>query len=102
MLPDEPVFGVFYDTADGYRMFGYAKMFANLAVPGDKIHADLSGRKWEFQNHGAFIFDIAKDPSGPLGLKFTQAQTFADPTTVLGEAIKRGIVPVEALTGTGA
>jgi len=77
-------------------------MFVNLPVPGDKIHTDLSGRGWEVQGQGAFIFDVVKDSSGPLGLKFKNWQTFADPTPILGEAIKRGIVPIEAITGSGA
>src|SRR5512142_1988430 len=98
MGTDEPVYGSIHDTPDGYRLFGYAKLFVDLPIPGEKIHEDLSGRKWECQGHGAFIFDVVKDASGPLGLKFKTWQTFADPTLILGEAIKRGIIPVEALT----
>jgi len=74
-------------------------MYVDLPVPGEKVYTDLSGRKWECQSQGAFIFDVIKDASGPLGLKFKNWQTFADPTPILGEAIKRGIIPVEAITG---
>jgi len=94
---DEPVYGVIHETEDGYRLFGYAKMYINLPVPGEKKFEDLQGRKWECQGHGAFIFNVVKDDS-PLGMKFTHYQIFADPTPILSEAIKRGIIPVEALT----
>jgi len=95
----EPVFGSISGTADGgYRLIGWAKMYVNLPGGGEKKHTDLQGRKWECLSFGSFIFDIVKDPEGPQGFRIKGAQTFADPTPILGEAIKRGLIPVEALT----
>jgi len=45
---------------------------------------------------------VVRDSSSPHGFKFTYWQTFADPTPILAEAIKRGVIPVEAITGGGA
>ena len=36
--------------------------------------------------------------TGPHGFKLTYFQTFADPTPILGEALKRRVIPIEALT----
>ncbi|KAK3385733.1 hypothetical protein B0H63DRAFT_473499 [Podospora didyma] len=100
----EPVYGVISDNANGgHRLLGYARMFVNLPGGGGEAnnttHADLQGRKWDCQAHGSFLFDVVKDETGPLGYKFTYYQVFANPLPILGEAIKRGIIPVEALSG---
>jgi len=100
----EPTYGTVASNPDGssYRLIGYAKMFVNLPAGagggGEKKYTDLQGRGWECQAQGAFIFDVVKDPAGPQGLRIKFFQMFADPTPILGEAIKRGIIPVEALT----
>lgn len=94
----EPSFGVFTENPDGgYRLFGYAKMFVDLPGAVDKKHIDLAGRAWECQAHGAFLFDVVKDPEGPQGFRIKFFQLFSDPTAILGHAIKRGLIPVEAL-----
>ncbi|KAK0643731.1 hypothetical protein B0T16DRAFT_459843 [Cercophora newfieldiana] len=94
----EPVYGSISETANGgYRLIGWAKMFVNLPGGGEKKHVDLQGREWECLSNGAFIFDLVKDSEGPQGFRMKSMQIFADPTPILGEAIKRGIVPVEAL-----
>jgi hypothetical protein len=96
----EPTFGVFTPNADGgYRLFGYAKLYVDL--PGSEgvnnTHEDLKGRKWEIVAHGAFIFDVEKADDSPFGFRLTYQQTFADPTPILGEAIKRGLIKPENL-----
>jgi hypothetical protein len=96
---DEPVYGIIVDIPGGHRLYGYARLYVNLPVPGEKKFKDLEGREWECQAHGSFLFDVVKDATGPLGYKFTAWQTFADSSPILVEAIKRGIVPVEAITG---
>ncbi len=63
----------------------------------EKKYVDLQGRGWECVTSGSFLFDVVKDEDGPEGLKFVNFQVFADPTPILGEAVKRGVVPVEAL-----
>lgn len=93
------MYGSVSDTSDGgYRLIGWAKMFVNLPGGGEKKHVDLQGRGWECLALGSFIFDLVRDPEGPQGFRMKSAQIFADPTPILGEAIKRGIIPVEALT----
>jgi len=97
----EPIFGIVVEHADGngWRVFGQAALFVDLPGPGgEKKHTDLSGREWELRSEGAFIFDIEKADGAPHGLRFTYQQTFADPTPFLGEAIKRGVIPIETLT----
>jgi len=95
----EPEFGVITETDNGYCLFGQAKMFVNLPVPGEKKFEDLQGRKWECSAPGAFRVYVKRDANGPQGLRFVSMQTFADPTPILGEAIKRGIITADALTG---
>lgn len=97
----EPIYGTLVDHEDGkgHRLFGTAKMFVNLAgpFPGEEKHEDLSGRKWECATQGSFLFDVVKDEDGPNGYRLKYFQVMADPTPILKEAVKRGIVPVEAL-----
>ncbi len=94
----EPVYGVVTDTTDGYRLFGYARVFINLPGAGERKFQDNQGRLWEAVSQGAFLFDVVKDPTGPGGLKFTHYQIFADPTPVLGSAVRKGILPAEIIT----
>jgi len=94
----EPVYGVITETENGYSLFAQIKLFVNLSVPGDKKFEDCEGRKWECVAQGAFRVNVKKDADGPMGLKFVSLQSFSDPTPILGEAIKRGIITVDALT----
>jgi len=98
----EPSFGVITENPDGgYRLFGSAKMFVNLPGPpvddANKKFTDLQGRKWECQGHGAFLFDVVKDEAGPQGFRIKFFQIFADPTAILGDAVKKGLMPAEAI-----
>lgn len=95
----EPIYVVITETEDGYCLLGHAKLYVNLPVPGEKKYEDLQGRKWECLALGAYKFNVVKDDTGVQGLRFTSFQTFADPTPILSEAIKRKVIPVEALTG---
>jgi len=94
----EPVYGVITETDDGYCLLGQAKLFVNLPVPGDKKFEDVHGRKWECEAQGAYRVYVKRDAGGPQGFLFTSLQVFSDPTPILSEAIKRGIISVEALT----
>jgi hypothetical protein len=95
----EPVYGSISDIADGgYRLIGWARLFVNLPGDGERNHSDLEGREWECVSFASFIFDVVKDEDGPQGFRMKSMQIFADPTTILGVAIKRGLIPVEALT----
>lgn len=103
----EPKYGVITAApgkpAGSYRLFGHAAIFANLAGPpisdDDKKFVDLQGRKWEVTGQGAFIFDVVPAPDSPFGFRFSHFQIFADPTAIIGTALKRGLIPIEALTG---
>lgn len=94
----EPSFGVITQNPDGgYRLFGYAKMFVDLPDAKEKKFTDLQGRSWECQGHGAFLFDVVKDAAGPQGFRIKFFQIFADPTAILGDAVRRGLIPAEAI-----
>lgn len=93
----EPLYGQVAPTDDGFTLFGYAKMYVNLPVPGEKSATDLKGRKWDAVAHGAFRFNVRKSGDGPDDFLFTFSQVYADPTPILAVAIKRGVIPVEAL-----
>lgn len=96
----EPNYGIVVDTPSGHTLFGQATIYVDLAAPGgEKRFEDLQGNSWDCRGEGAFLFDVVRDPAGVVGYKFTKFQLFADPTPILGEAIKRGMVPVEALFG---
>ena len=95
----EPIYAVISETEKGYRLIGHAKLYINLPGAVDKPLTDLSGKKWELAGEGAFIFELVRDPSGPLGFKYTRTQIFVDPTPILKVALKRGLIPVEALSG---
>ncbi|KAK3375748.1 hypothetical protein B0T24DRAFT_718283 [Lasiosphaeria ovina] len=108
----EPVYGTAHAVElpageKGYRLFGCARMFVNLPAGNqevvEKAHVDCHGRAWECVANGAFLFDAVEDEEGPTpeGLRMKRFQIFADPTAILGEAVRRGVVPVEALTGGG-
>ena len=96
----EPIYGTISETSDGgYRLFGSAKTYVNLpGGGGEKKHVDFQGRGWECLAHVSFLIDVVKDAEGPQGYRLKSMQVFADPTPILGEAIKRGLIPVEALT----
>ena len=95
----EPLYGTISETSDGgYRLFGSAKTYVNLPGGGEKKHVDFQGRGWECMALASFLVDVVKDAEGPQGYRLKSMQVFADPTPILGEAIKRGLIPVEALT----
>jgi len=93
----EPAWLVIWETATGWELTGYARLFANLPVPGESIHEDVDGNKWDVQGHGMFQFTYVKDPSGPKGIKMGTFKLFADPTPLFGEMIKRGMISGEDL-----
>lgn len=105
----EPVYGTIVDHEDGqgHRLFGTAKMFVNLAGPiplpeAERRHEDLSGKKWECVTQGGFIFDARKttDEERTGGLpeyRLEYFQIMADPVPILKEAVRRGVIPVEAI-----
>ncbi|KAK4208396.1 hypothetical protein QBC37DRAFT_486863 [Rhypophila decipiens] len=100
----EPTYGTIVDTNGedgkaGHRLMGAAKLFVNLAspFPGEGKFADLGGKKWECMTEGAFIFDVVKDEEGPMGYRLTYFQVLADPRPILSEAVKRAVIPIEAL-----
>ncbi|KAK3682193.1 hypothetical protein B0T22DRAFT_484273 [Podospora appendiculata] len=98
----EPANVVVSETEDGYRLFGYARIFVNLPVVtgnngsssqagdgSDRKCRDLQGRRWDCEAQGAFIFDFLRDPAGPLGFRYKFFQILADPTPILSVAMER-------------
>lgn len=86
-----------YERNGGWEMMGIAHVYGNLVVPGDKTRKDLSGRQWDIEVPGAFLFACVPDPSGPKGFKVKSMTLFGDGTPVVGEMIKRGMVKPEDL-----
>ncbi|KAM7183950.1 hypothetical protein V8F33_013266 [Rhypophila sp. PSN 637] len=101
----EPMYATIVDTngeddgKGGHRLIGAARMFVNLAgpFPGEGKFADLSGKRWECKTEGSFIFDVVKDEEGPMGYRLTYFHVLADPRPIFSEAVKRGVIPIEAL-----
>ncbi|KAM7186264.1 hypothetical protein V8F20_011469 [Naviculisporaceae sp. PSN 640] len=99
----EPVYGIVVDHEDGngHRLIGTAKLFVNLEGPfaGEAKYTDLNGRKWECVTQGSFIFDVVNDEEGPggYGYRLKLFHIMADPTPILKEAIRRGVLPVDAI-----
>jgi hypothetical protein len=91
----EPAFIIIWESATGYELFGWAKIFAKLPAPGEPTKTDLEGRKWDIEAPGAFYFEYVKDPSGPKGLKLKGQKLFADGMPMIGEMVKRGMVTPE-------
>ena len=84
-----------YERNGAWEMVGFANIYANLAVPGEKTKKDSTGKLWDVVVPGAFLFTCVKDPSGPKGFKVTSLTLFGDGLPVVGEMIKRGVPPSE-------
>ena len=90
----QPVWVAIWETDDGgYEFVGNAKMFADLLVPGGvKSKQDSNGRKWDVEGQAMSMCRFVRDPSGPKGLKLAYFKLFLDPTPLMGEMVKRGMV----------
>lgn len=93
----EARYACIYELDGVWEMVGFANVYANLAVPGEKTKTDLSGRQWDVIVPGAFLFTCVKDPTGPKGFKVKTMTLFGDGVPVVGEMIKRGMVKPEDL-----
>ena len=91
----EPRWFAVWETPNGYDLTGHARLYADLPVPGDKTKEDLSGRKWDVCGFGMFQFSFTKDESGPRGLKMAATKLYSDPSPLMGEMVKRGMVKGE-------
>jgi hypothetical protein len=91
----EARYACIYERNGGWEMVGFANVYANLLVPGEKTKADLSGRRWDVVVPGGFIF---KDPAGPKGFKVKSMTLYGDKVPVVVEMIKRGMVKLEDLS----
>jgi len=79
-------------------MVGFANVYVNLPVSGEKTKTDLTGRQWDIVVPGAFLFTCVKDPAGPKGFKVKSMTLYEDGVPVVGEMIKRGMVKPEDLS----
>ncbi|KAK0653025.1 hypothetical protein B0T16DRAFT_455337 [Cercophora newfieldiana] len=87
-------------SSGGYLVWAQTRMYANLpGEGGEKKHVDTDGKAWEAKTEGVYIVDLVRDKEGPHGLKVLSVQGFADPTPLLGVAVRRGVLPVEVLAG---
>ncbi|KUJ23776.1 uncharacterized protein LY89DRAFT_662578 [Mollisia scopiformis] len=86
-----------YERNGIWEMVGFANVYANLLVPGEKTKKDQSGRQWDVLVPGAFLFTCVKDPTGPKGFKVKSMTLFGDGVPVVGEMMKRGMVKAEDL-----
>lgn len=94
----EPFFGVVFENEHGFELFGCAKIFANLLVPGEgNKKKDLSGREWDVVSPGAFHFTYIRDENGPKGMKLSEEKLYADGLPMVGKLLERGMVTPEEL-----
>ncbi|KAF3929072.1 hypothetical protein ABW20_dc0105142 [Dactylellina cionopaga] len=93
----EARYGCVYERDGGWEMVGFANIYANLPVPGEKTKTDSAGVQWDVMIAGAFLFNLVKDSTGPKGLKIKSLTIFGDSLPAVGEMIKRGMVKPEDL-----
>jgi len=89
---------IIYERNGGWEMVGFAHLYANLLVPGEKTKRDSSGRLWDVVLPGVLLFLVVKDPAGPKGFKVKSMSLYGDGVPVVGEMIKRGMVKPEDLS----
>lgn len=86
-----------YERNGIWEMLGFANLYANLLVPGEKTKKDSTGRLWDVYVPGSLVFTCVKDPAGPKGFKVKTMTLYGDGTSVVGEMVKRGMVKSEDL-----
>lgn len=84
-----------------FRFVAVGRLFGDLIPGGEEGTGeggavDGEGRAWDCVGEGAWVFDCVE---GEGGWKFERMQVFMDSTPILGEAVRRGVVPVESLLG---
>jgi hypothetical protein len=94
----EPTQALVIEIPNGYRVYSTANIYMNLVVPGEAKLEDFQGRKWETGTKGCAVFEVVKAEGGIGGYKMSSFQSYGNPLPILGEAIKRGLIPAEALT----
>jgi hypothetical protein len=87
-----------YELNQTWEMVGFAHVYANLLVPGEKTKTDSSGRQWDIVVPGALHFICVKDPAGPKGFKVKAMTLYGDGVPVVTEMIKRGMIKPEDLS----
>ncbi|KAE9363201.1 hypothetical protein N431DRAFT_433374 [Stipitochalara longipes BDJ] len=87
-----------YERNGSWEMVGFANLYANLLVPGEKTKTDSFGHQWDVVVPGALYFTVVKDPAGPKGFKVKSMTLFGDGVPLVGEMIKRGMVKTEDLS----
>jgi len=93
----EPQHYIIWETDEGFKLTGLAKMYTNLPVPGEKKCKDLEGREWDCVGNGGFSFEYVKDPSGPKGLKLKSQTVCPDPLGMMSEMIDRKMATADDL-----
>ena len=91
----EPAQYIIWETDNGYKLTGIAKLYTNLPVEGVTKYKDLNGREWDTVGNGGFTFEYVKDASGPKGLKLTSEIICADPLGMMSEIINRKMCTAE-------
>jgi len=94
----EARYACLYERNGGWEMVGFANIYGNLPVPGEKTKKDSFGGQWDIVVPGAFLFVIVKDPTGPKGFKMKSMTVYGDGVPVVSEMIKRGMVKPEDLS----
>jgi hypothetical protein len=91
----EPRFWSCWENDDGeWEMVGKAVMYADLPAGsgGQKVHADLKGRKWDLALQGMFHFWYVKDSTGIDGFRMKRSEVFSDTFPAVQEMMKRGLI----------
>lgn len=84
-----------------FRFVAVGRLFVDL-IGGEEGRGtgeamDEEGTSWDCVGEGAWVFDCVEGSEG--GWKFERMQVFMDSTPILGEAVRRGVVPLESLLG---
>ena len=94
----EARYACIYERNGSWEMVGFANVYANLLVPGEKTKTDLSGRQWDVVVPEAFLFTCVNYSADPKGFKVKTMTIYGDGVPVVGEMIKRGMVKPEDLS----
>ncbi|KAJ6263918.1 hypothetical protein Dda_0055 [Drechslerella dactyloides] len=92
-----PLYVIVKETTEGYDCFGHADLYGNYKVPGDKTVTDPEGKSWQFKSSGTWRITYRKDAKQPDGMKMSSMRLFVNALPLAAGAVKREMVPQDAM-----